>query len=331
MEQGQEPLVFPQNIIKAANDLFEKLKKKPVFAIPAGAALVGLVYLLLLTYAAGSCLVTMLPAFIMLGVFWFFGVKRGRFLLLAGLVGCAVLMLVSTYFFVGMYTNLEPATATSDDDAMVIRDGVVTPFEGDAQTAFNFTLSVYVNESVAIGDVKVLIVDMVYGDIRNETMLAGPRNDTLAQYYYTTTVSNPINGYFFWVNVSGTWYLAADHEEGAEVTATGPMHTDTLEITLLILYLSAIQSFVQYFVIYALIVGMIWWTRRARRMREKQMDKWEAKRKEEEAKTPKDDAKVPSLAKAMGLEADDSFVCSECGADVPGDATECPKCGEKFE
>lgn len=325
-------MVFPQNLIKAGNDLFVKFKKKPLLTIPAGAAIVGLIYLLLLTYATGSCLVTMLPAFIMLGIFWLFDIKRGRMLLLAGLAGCVVILLVSTYFFVGVYTSLEPSTAYSDDAAMVLRDGVVSPFEGDGQTAFNFTLSVYVNESVTIQEVKVLIINMVYGDVRNETMLPdGPRNETVAHYYFTTTVSDPINGYIFWANLSGTWYLASDHDGTTDLTATGPMYTDTLEITKLMLYLSAIQSFAQYFLIYTLLVGMIWWTRRARRMREKQMDKWEAKQKEAQAQAPKDDAKVPSLSRAMGLEADDSFVCSECGTDVPADATECPKCGEKFE
>lgn len=331
MEQEQEPLVFPQNIIKAWKDLFEKFKKKPLLTIPAGAVLIGLVYYLMLTYAMGSCLVTMLPPFLMLAIFWLLDVKRGRMLLLAGALGATAMFLVSTLLFLGVYASVEPTTAYSDDSAQLLRDGMVTPFEGDSQTAFNYTVSVYVNESVSISEAKVLIIDMVYGDIRNETMLPGPRNDTSAQYYYTTTVSDPINGYVFWVNVSGTWYLASDHDEGTDIAATGPMHTDTFELTKLVLYLSAIQAYLQFYGIYALLVGMIWWTRRARRMREKQYEKWEAKRKEEEAKTPRDEAKVPSLSKAMGLEADDSFVCSECGADVPADATECPKCGEKFE
>ncbi len=28
---------------------------------------------------------------------------------------------------------------------------------------------------------------------------------------------------------------------------------------------------------------------------------------------------------------DDYFQCSECGAEVPGDSTVCPKCGAKFD
>jgi ribosomal protein L40E len=33
----------------------------------------------------------------------------------------------------------------------------------------------------------------------------------------------------------------------------------------------------------------------------------------------------------MGLEKEEGFVCSECGADVPAEAKACPKCGEKFD
>ncbi len=94
--------------------------------------------------------------------------------------------------------------------------------------------------------------------------------------------------------------------------------------------------FIQFFPMYAIMVFMIWWTKRARRMREQQISKWEAESRkkiaEEKAKEQKEDTKVPSLAKAMGLEpAGDTFVCSECGTDVPSDATVCPKCGEKFD
>ena len=159
----------------------------------------------------------------------------------------------------------------------------------------------------------------------------GARNDTVAQYYFATTVSDPVNQFVFWANVSGTWYLAADYSEGTEAGLLGPIYSDTWEIAKPMLYYSSIQAYLQFFTIYALLVGMIWWTRRARKMREKSLEKWEQKRKETEAQTPKDETKVPSLAKAMGLESEDTFVCSECGADVPSDATKCPMCGEKFE
>ena len=329
MEQDQQPLVFPHNIVKMGKDLFEKFTKKPMLTIPAGAALLGLVFYLLLVYMLDTCLVTIVPPFLMLGTFWLLKVKRGRLLLLAGAIACAVLLLVESFFFLGIYTGVEPETAYSDDVAMTLRDGTVTPLRGDSVTAFNYTLTISVNESATISNVTVLISGLQ--SYENRTMLAGPRDNTSAQYYLSTTVSDPINQFVFSAKVNDTWYLAAGHEDGLETWIIGPVYDSSWEVLQPLLYYSAVQAYLQFFLIYFILVGMIWWTRRARRMREKQLEKWEAKRKEAEAQTPKDEAKVPSLSKAMGLEADDTFVCSECGADVPSDAAKCPKCGEKFE
>ena len=137
--------------------------------------------------------------------------------------------------------------------------------------------------------------------------------------------------YVFWANVSGTWYIAADYSTGQAMWLLGPMSKDTNAILGLILPISLFQTFASVFPLYALIVVMIWWTRRTRKMRKDQMEKWEAERAKEEAKKPKEDAKVSLQRKAMGLDDEGSFVCSECGADVPAAATVCPKCGEKFE
>lgn len=331
MEQDQQPLVFPQNIIKMGKDLFEKFKKKPLFTILGGAALVAGIFYLLLSYMLDWCLLPIIPPFLMLGVFWMLDVKRAKALIVAGLFTCTVLMFVTAAFFVNMYTDIEPESARSSDSAMVLRNGVVSPLRGDYITPFNYTVDVYVNESTPVNSVSVIIAG--FSSFRNESMLPMERgaNDTFTRYYYATTLSDAVNQFVFWANVSGTWYFASNYEDGVETAVIGPVHSSAWEIAKPILYYSAVQSYVQFFIIYGLLVAMIWWTRRARRMRVKQMEQWETKRKEAAAKAPKDEAKVPSLSRAMGLEDEDSFVCSECGADVPSDATQCPKCGEKFE
>lgn len=329
MEQDQQPLVFPHNLIKMGKDLFEKIVKRPELTIPLGAAIVGGIFYLLLLYMLDTCLVTIIPPFLLLGVFWSFRVKRARILLLAGAIACAVMLIVEAFFFLGLYTDVQPVSLYSDDAAMTLSDGSVTPLRGDSITAFNYTLNVNAHANATISNVTVLILGL--GPLDNRTMLPGPRNDTVAQYYLTTTLSDPINQFVFSAKVNDTWYIAAEYDDGLEVWAIGPVYTSTWEVIQPLLYYSAVQAYMQFFVIYAILVGMIWWTRRARRMREKQLVKWEEKRKEAEAQTPRDEAKVPSLSKAMGLDADDTFVCSECGADVPADAAQCPKCGEKFE
>lgn len=329
MEQDQEPLVFPHNLVKMGKDLFGRFKKKPALSVPAGAALVGGVFYLLLAYMLESCLVTIIPPFLMLVVFWMFDIKRVKMLAVAGLAACAVMMVVEAAFFVDVYTDFEPSTAYSDDEGMILRDGSVTPVRGDASTLFNYTVDVHTNDTAEIYSIHVLIIGL--SDYRNESMSVAYTEDNVTRYYYETTVDESINQFVFWGEVNGTWYLASGYDDGKTIGVMGPVYSDTWEVAKPLLWYSAIQAFVQFFAIYMLLVAMIWWTRRARRMREKALEKWETKRKEAAAEAPKDEAKVPSLAKAMGLEEDDTFVCSECGADVPADATSCPKCGEKFD
>lgn len=329
MEQEQQPLVFPYNLIKMGKDLFERFKKKPILTIPVGAGLVGLVFYLLLMYMLESCLVTIIPPFLMLAIFWMLDIKRVKKLAIAGLLACAVMMLVETAFFVGVYTDFEPSSAYSDDANMVLRDGVVSPVRGDAETLFNYTVDVHWANTSQIASVRLLIIGLA--DYSNESMSLAFTEGNVTHYYYETPVSHPINQFVFWAEVNNTWYLASDYSDGETIGVMGPVYSDTWEVAKPLLWYSAIQAFVQFFAVYMLLVAMIWWTRRARRMREKALDKWETKRKEAAAEAPKDEAKVPSLAKAMGLEADDTFVCSECGADVPAEATSCPKCGERFD
>jgi hypothetical protein len=341
MEQDQQPDNFVNRLLKFAKDIFEKFKKTP-YAMPAAAGLVGGAVYLLLVFLLDTCLVQLLPPFIMLAIFWTFDIKRARKLLIAGLLACVFILFIEAFFFLGIAANYEPSFASSNDAGLTLRNGVVDPAKGDAQTPFNFTIDVYVDNTSDIQEVRLLFKG-IESNWMNESMSPVPglinetdaNNETYTRYSKVTTLSEPVYQFFFAAEVNGTWVEAWDYTEDQETAVFGPVYESDWEILKPMLYLSAMQVFLQYFAIYALLVGMIWWTRRARRMREKQLKEWEVKRKEAEAKAPKDDdAKVPSLSRAMGLESeggDDSFVCSECGADVPSDAAKCPSCGEKFE
>jgi len=317
-----------QRFQKYLMELFEKFKKTP-YTIPVGAAIIAGVFSLLLTFLFDSCLVTLIPPFMMLGIYWLFDIKRAKKLLLAGFIGCLAMFAAETYFFVGYFSDVEQVEAHSENGWL--SDGYVTPLRADMDTVFNYTLNINVNASaVAVDNVTVLIMGL--NNYWNETMILVSSNNTVSKYYYTTTLSDPINYYVFWASIDGRYYVAAQYEDMYESPVLGPISTDEWHIAQPVAYYSALQTLVQFFGIYALIVGMIWWTRRARRMRMEQISKWEEKQKKALKDAPKEETKVPSLAKAMGLEKEDeTFVCSECGADVPGDATACPKCGEKFE
>ena len=306
---------------------FEKFKKTP-WTIPVAIGLTAGLFYLLLVFLLGTCLITLLPPFFMLGILWFFNVKTTKKLLVAGLIGVALMMAVEIVFFVHMYQTIEPVKAYSDD--LVLTNGTVDPMRGDASTVFNYTLQInHLNSTSTIGNVTVRIYGLS-GD-RNETMSLFSRTDTTAIYYYGTTISDPINLYLFWADVNGTWYSASDHQGTADTLVIGPIYADAFAIAKPLLNYGLVL-FLQFYFMFGLMVGMIWWTRRSRKYREERLQTWEKSRKEKEAAgSPKEETKVPSLARAMGKTDQDTFVCSECGADVPADATECPKCGEKFE
>jgi hypothetical protein len=335
MGEDLRPLTYPEKLKEFALGLLDKFKKSP-YVIPGTAGLVAVVFYLMLLFLLETCLVSLLPPFVMLGLFWFMGIKRAKKLLLAGIIACMLMLIIEAVFFVGVASNYEPTSARSNDTALTLRDGVVDPAKGDAQTPFNFTIDVYKANNSTVNSVVLRYKGLSSGWI-NVTMspVPGMANDTYARYSFVTTLSEPVYQFCFAAQVDGVWIEAWHYlDDFTKTTVFGPVYDDDFEILKPMLYLAAMQTFLQYYLVYTLLVGMIWWTRRARRMREQQLEKWAQKQKEAEAASPKDEAKVPSLAKAMGLEKDDSedtFVCSECGADVPADATKCPNCGEKFD
>jgi len=320
------------------NKNFEAFKKTP-YAIPAALAIVSGLFYLVLIYLSTFCMFGLIPALIMLGTFWFFGFKGTKKLFLLGLVSCGLFLIVGTAYATNFYMTIDQDMGTSDDG--ILTDGSLTPLRGDSSTVFNYTITVHLDKAPANSSVRFMNVS-IWGPAHDEhhhaMAISEQVNETTFVYYYETTLTKPVNAFIFRANITSAAYedgyeivYATEHDGGEEVALIGPVLGDGWDVAGYLVPLMAYSTFVVFFPIYAIIIFMIWWTKRARRMREDKLLEWEKKRKEEEEAAPKEEVKVPSLAKAMGLEKEDSFVCSECGADVPADATACPKCGEKFE
>lgn len=312
-----------QRIEKILKAWFEKFQKTP-FVIPAGIALTAGIYLLVVAYLSDFCLGGLITPLAMLGIFWYFGIKDIKKLILIGAVAALVFAAVLTVYLPYTWQNMDPPVI--EDEKSIISDGIVTPFNGDESTVYNFTVTVNVANWSMLQDIRVVVVGVGYftDPDMNVTMHLVPGsyvNATSFDYFYETTVGNPMNIYAFAARVNGTWTVVGD---------LGPVSKDTVAIMTSVFPAAMMQSYLSVFPIYLLLILMIWWTRRARKMRVDAYEKAVTEREKEQEGVPKDETKVPSLARAMGLEKE-SFVCSECGADVPGDATVCPKCGEKFD
>ena len=333
--------------METPGDRFAKLLKqrlsefsKTKFAIPAAIAIACLVYYLVLIFLTTACLVNLIAPLILLALLWKIGIKRVRRLLMIGAVATFFFAAILTAVVVGQLQHIDPAPAESTDGSVT---GSVDPWYVDKGVPFTFRVTVNVTDPAKIvNSVHVRFVSSAAFstsdqnltlDSAGQTTYTDANNVThyISNYTLTTTTSKPINQFIFKVDLNGTWVTAGEIASNDQMySLQGPTYKDSWAIASVVSLWAVQIDFYTVFGPYAIVLGMIWWTRRARRMREKQIEKWQAEQKKEEAEKPKSGSKVPSLDAAMG-KVEEGFVCSECGADVPADATVCPKCGEKFE
>lgn len=320
---------------KYLNGLFQEFKKTPL-PIPVGIALSAGVYALVLLYAGTFCLGGLITPLFMLGIMWQLGVKGVKKLLILGVVACIAFAGVWVVYFTDYYQHIEPKIATSTNATLA--DGMVTPLFGDSSTHFNYTLTIHLpGTNATVEEVSVATASVAFpsAEANNYTMVkdVARSNATVWYYYYNTTVSKPINQFLFWAKINGTWRIADERRaDGTELALNGPVYKSTSAVMAPLVPISFIQAFVGVYPLYALLLLMIWWTRRARKMRVEAYERAVEERAKEKEGIPQERAKVPSLAEAMGKDTSgEGFVCSECGADVPAEAKRCPKCGERFD
>ena len=329
-----------QRLQKYFKELFTKFSKTP-FVIPAAIALGAGVYYLVLLYLSSFCLNGLITPLFMLGILWQFGIKGIKKLLLIGLVASVVFAGVATVTLTDIYQHLDTKMAASNDTPHTLFNGTLAPTNGNSATVFKYSVNVTLpNNNTPIQEAHLFLLSIVFPSqvLTNLTMVesnrsVSPSGITNVTFTYEAALPNAINWFDFEIKINGTWFISADYVNNQPRLLIGPVFSDPLTVAGALLPIALFSSFTtSFFLLFGLLLLMIWWTRRARRMREEQVNRWEQQRADDEAKKPAAaKAKVPSMRSAMGLEKGETFVCSECGADVPADATVCPKCGEKFE
>ena len=343
MEQSQKAPKTPAQKLELMLRAWIKEFGKTPYVYPVSIAIAAAVYYLTLVYAANVCLINLLTPLVLLGLLWVFGVKSVKKLAIVGLVATLVFAGVWLAAYTQFYNDSEPGVAASED-GVTLSGGTVDPFRGSDSQTYRYELTVHLkNESGSIvyfKNVTVAIQSVDFPGVsyvnKTMTLLENDTANLTQKYIYETTLNTDINAYAFWAEYpNGTTEIGGVWDLGGVALVQGPFPTDVWPIVAALVPFSVIQTIMNVLVAYILVIGMIWWTRRARRMREAQIERWRKEEEEKEASKPKStQAKVPSLAKAMGTdkgEQGETFVCSECGADVPAEATVCPKCGEKFD
>lgn len=291
-------------MLDGLRDGFAKIRTMR-YAIILGLVLTFVVCTILLLYASYLlCFGILLVALAGYYIPYLFGLRSKKKLAVWGIVLILLLSIPYTINVVNGQNSSEFKTLGTVDGSMV--NGTVTPFRGDSSTVHRY--SILVTDS-SYSEIRVIIYDSWAGHEERNTTMTGTAANGGTLYTYETTLQNRTE--------YGYWFLAYDGQKWVSTSASnyGPMHVSDVDLFVHWLPLLVLSLFIQVGLLYFLLLALGYWTDRS-------------KAKIAEARKQKGTSVILPPA-ASGTE--EKFICSECGAEVPGGADKCPQCGERFD
>lgn len=271
---------------------------------------------------------------------WVLKVENFWHQLAVGAVTFVVAALFASTAFIPMITDIPDAEIMSLDG--ILENGGVSPLRGERDTMFNYTITVVTNNTSAEIEAWVVLNEIHFTSIneRNESMILRywntfEGNVTNVTYYFETQVAGTYNYFWFAVNLNGEWHKAGMVDNEQLLLPQGPLSVDSYYlfgffILYWLLYLFQLSFFI--FLIFLLFMRFM---RRSGEAKQKMRERYERTKMEKEGaevdrrRAGEGTKKITTVS--MGPGAEEIFVCSECGSDVPASAKFCPNCGEPFE
>ena len=273
------------------------------YAIYIGLALTFIVCSILLVYSSYLlCFGLLLVALAGYYIPYYFGLRDRKKLAIWGVVLILLLSIPYTVSWVDGHKALGNTLLSTADGAMV--NGTVDPFYGDSSTVHDFTVLV---TDPNYSDVRVIVFDVWSStQVSNLSMVASNTSQGTL-YTYSGTLQNQ--------SEYGYWFLAYNGEKYVTTSDVnyGPMHVTDVDLYVHWLPLLIFALLIEVGLLYFLLLILGWWT-----------DKSKARLTEMQRQRAKE-------APPLGTEKGEMFICSECGAEVPGSASLCPQCGERFD
>lgn len=270
-----------------------------------GLVLTALLSLVALLYGGFLfCLPAILAGAVIYFIPRYFGLKGRKKLVIAGVIIMLLLGLALGFTISSIIKDLKPSVASSSDD--ILTNGTVDPFIGVTDT--NFRFEVTVSGANGSSEVWVEVYDYFKSNEATRFNLTQATNNTDGTWTFYRDVSTddmPRSLYrniFFYFN--GTAEIGTSTSWGPKMLTDDDILGRELGYNVLYVYVNVGMWFI------FIMLGAWYLESSKKRLEEMQKQRKGA----EPAKTKQE-----------------KFVCSECGADVPGDAKECPQCGEKFD
>ena len=232
--------------------------------------------------------------------------------------------------------GVDPATPTADLPTLTLWNGTVEPYNtpsANATYAFHVRLKAPTLTNLSQATVSLNMSELVglSEALHSYPMVPDPaRNDTSNGTWYVTWRPLGTNVYAF--------QFVASYRQG-NTTLTTPVLAPILApwTSFYVVWLISIAQFMIYPAsFYFVILFMYWYTIRARKMRERLIERAGGGEKMDLKKGSRREAKAGEEPSAPAPPRDKTkkaaaFTCTNCGADVTEDDTKCPKCGAVFE
>ena len=283
--------------------------KKTKWAIPIGLVLTVIVCTVLLLTTWYLCFSYAIITVVAFAIPYYFGLKSLKRLAVFGLVLFLILGVVFGIYTADLYRNYEGSAVDSPNGEFT--NGTMTGLIGD-----QFQNMVFLNGGNGSESVFVILESNWGSQIGyNESMdQLGPATSEGQMYIKNMTL--PYDDVYFYV-------YATEGTDGwiYSYRGTGPISVPYETFVMSWIISDILVVFINIAILYFILLGMVYWTKSSR-------ERYNRMQKErDELALPKEYEESP--IEEPGIQ--EKFVCSECGVEVPVDASECPQCGEPFD
>ena len=254
-----------------------------------------------------GCLSVLFAGILMFALPYWLKERKMKWFALNGVIVFALAVLIFGALFAQTLSGNDPVPVAASGFNASLKDATVTPGRGPPGAYYNFTANLTAAGSPPVSRYTVWL-NLTTLDAGGTPVTMTPVNGSDSNlsdgklYYAYLPVADHI--YIFWFSVeidngSASSWFESPWQVGPITAGYGTF----LGFSLYYGVISLILPVSLYFI----VLMLYWWTQRAREERKR-------------------------LGMAMPTESTDTgFMCTNCGADVPADASECPKCGAKFE
>lgn len=248
------------------------------------------------------CLLPILVALLAYYIPTYFGLKERKRLAAFGLVLFLVIGLSLGSALYSTVANYEVEDVSSDNNLLV--GGTVSPSRVEPGDLLQF--SVVLTSGNNSSNVRLLLSNNWGEPEDNPNMSMAYSHTTALGAVYALNTSSLDEGiyYFQYGTLNGTAWTETSQ-------SFGPVNADLNKVLSNSLVSGTVYSFYSMAVLFYILILLTWWMDRSKK-KIFEMEQKRAQSKEKKAK-------------------DDKFVCSDCGAEVPGEADKCPSCGASFE